>query len=188
MIEPLPYPSPPLSDGIVALRPWTLSDLACIQAASLDPAIRDGTTVPSTPDVGEANAFIVRQLARADRGEGWSLAVTRLNDDVAVGLVYLGLRPQAGVVGLGYWVIPDARGQGLAWRAARLASDWVLSARGEHRAEAWVEPGNHASQRVLERAGFVREGVLRSFLSFDARRADAIVYGRIASTTLAAGD
>jgi len=44
------------------------------------------------------------------------------------------------------------------------------------RVEAFVEPGNIASQRVLEKVGFRREGHLRSYLVFDARRADAFVY------------
>jgi len=46
--------------------------------------------------------------------------------------------------------------------------------------EAWVEPCNAASLRVLTRAGFVREGVLRSFLHVGGRRSDAVVYSRVA--------
>ena len=47
--------------------------------------------------------------------------------------------------------------------------------------EAWTEPANTGSQRVLLHAGFAREGVLRSFLSFGDRRADAVVLSRIAA-------
>jgi RimJ/RimL family protein N-acetyltransferase len=47
------------------------------------------------------------------------------------------------------------------------------------RLEAWVEPGNRPSQRLLAATGFTREGVLRSFLSFPDQRADAIVFSRI---------
>jgi RimJ/RimL family protein N-acetyltransferase len=36
-----------------------------------------------------------------------------------------------------------------------------------------------ASQRVLEKAGFKREGCLRSYLGFDTRRADAFVYSLV---------
>jgi hypothetical protein len=48
------------------------------------------------------------------------------------------------------------------------------------RVEAWVEPGNETSQRLLSCAGFTREGVLRSFLGFGAARADVVVFARIA--------
>jgi len=52
------------------------------------------------------------------------------------------------------------------------------------RVEAWVEPDNAASLRVLGAAGFTREGVLRSFLSYQRRRADAVVFSRIAEDGL----
>jgi RimJ/RimL family protein N-acetyltransferase len=47
------------------------------------------------------------------------------------------------------------------------------------RVEAWVEPDNTASRRVLAANGFEREGLLRGFLSFATRRADVFVYSRL---------
>jgi RimJ/RimL family protein N-acetyltransferase len=47
---------------------------------------------------------------------------------------------------------------------------------GLARVEALVEPDNFASRRLLERVGFRREGHLRSYLVFDTRRADAVIY------------
>lgn len=176
----LDYPDPPLTDGVVRLRAWTLDDAPCIQEAARDAAIRIGTTVPGTTDSEAAEAFVIRQLARVDRGEGWSLAITK-GDGPAIGLVFVGIRPQEGVVGLGYWLLAAARGAGLATRAVALATDWALTEAGEHRVEAWVVPDNTASQALLSRCGFHREGVLRSFLAFDGCRADAIVYSRLAS-------
>lgn len=44
-----------------------------------------------------------------------------------------------------------------------------------------MEPANEASQRVLRAAGFEREGVLGSYLDFGSRRADAVVFARVAS-------
>ena len=60
-----------------------------------------------------------------------------------------------------------------------LPSDWALPALGVARLEAWVEPDNEPSLRVLAAAGFAREGVLRSFLTLGGRRADAVVLSRI---------
>jgi len=44
-----------------------------------------------------------------------------------------------------------------------------------------VVPDNIASQRVLEKAGFRREGHLRSYLVFERQRADALVYSLLPS-------
>ena len=55
---------------------------------------------------------------------------------------------------IGYWLLPEARGKGLA-RLALL-----------------TEPDNVRSRRVAERCGFRLEGVLRSVAEIDGRRVD----------------
>jgi len=176
----LSYPDPDLADDVVRLRPWDQRDLNCIREASTDSRIPQGTTVPAvfTADLGLA--FIERQWSRVEAGEGVSLAVAEAGTDEARGLAVLLERPQPQVVGIGFWVVPLARGRGLATRAVGLLSRWVLAEAGVARVEAWVEPENTASQRVLTGAEFKREGVLGSFLSFAERRADAVAFSRIA--------
>jgi [ribosomal protein S5]-alanine N-acetyltransferase len=138
----LTYPDPDLTDAVVRLRRWRETDIDCIRQAAMDPRIPEGTTVPAlyTPDAGRA--LIRRQRQRVENGEGVSLAIVAAGSDEALGLLWLGIRPQAGVLGLGYWVVPGARRRGLANRATLLAVDWVLREAGIARVEAWVEPNN----------------------------------------------
>lgn len=175
------YPDPDLADGLVRIRKWRLEDVGCVRQASTDEDITSGTTVPDvfTPD--EGRAYIERQWSRLDTGVGMSLAVADATTDAALGQVYVAVRPQALVAGLGYWIVPDARGRGLATRAVRLASDWVLTATGAARIEAWATTHNLASQRVLAAAGFSREGVLRSFLGDAVEREDMVVFSRVSA-------
>ncbi len=170
-----------LSDGVVCLRPWRDTDLACVEQASQDRRIPEGTTVPAGYTRDEGLAFIARQHRRLATGEGVSLAIAERDSDQAVGLVILSVRPQSGVAGIGYWVIPAARRRGVASRAVALMTTWGLGAGGFVRVEAWVEPNNSASRRVLEANGYLLEGRLRNFLLLGARRADALVYSRITS-------
>jgi len=174
----LSYPEPDLSDGVVRLRRWKDGDFECVREASSDSRIPEGTTVPAVFTAELAQAFIERQQGRVEAGDGVSLAVADLNTGSALGLAVLLVRPQPGVVGIGYWIVPLARGRGLATCATRLLSEWALAEAGVARVEAWVEPENVASQRVLTAAGFMREGLLRSFLSYPSRRADAVVFAR----------
>lgn len=160
----LTYPDPDLTDGVVWLRRWDAGDVGCVREASADKAIPEGTTVPAAFTEEAGLAFITRQLARAEQGEGLSLAIADAATGLAQGLVWLGVRPQPGVVGIGYWVVPAARGRGLAGRAVRLATGWSLL-QGVARVEAWVEPDNEASQHVLQAAGFTAtECFARSWL------------------------
>jgi len=173
---PLSCPDPALTDDAVLLRPWAAADLRCVEQASRDPAIPEATTVPARYDATEGCAWIERQWDRGERGEGLSLAIADTGSGEAVGAAVLMLRPQPGSAGIGYWLVEAARGRGLASRAVSLLAEWAIRNAAIARVEALVEPSNLASQRVVERAGFRREGRLRSYLVLGGRRADALVY------------
>jgi ribosomal-protein-alanine N-acetyltransferase len=175
------YPDPELTDGRARLRPWRLSDTDCIEEAATDRRIPEGTSVPAVFTPEEGIAFVRRQWSRLQDGAGVSQAVVDAATDRAVGLAILSLRPQIGVGGLGYWVIPSARGEGYATTAARLLSGWGLSTLGLDRVEAWVEPDNVESQRVLLSAGFEHEGLLRNFLRSGGEPRDALVFSRVSN-------
>jgi RimJ/RimL family protein N-acetyltransferase len=82
-------------------------------------------------------------------------------------------------VELGYWLFAEARGRGVATRAVRAAVDHAL-ADEIYCVEAHVRVGNDASERVLERVGFEREGVRRRFLRHHGRRVDATLFTLLA--------
>jgi ribosomal-protein-alanine N-acetyltransferase len=84
-----------------------------------------------------------------------------------------------GVIEVGYWLFPHARGRGLATFAVRAAVREAFAS-GLWRVEAHVRVGNEASERVLERAGFTREGIKRRFLRHGGGRVDATLFSRLA--------
>ncbi|WP_433796174.1 GNAT family N-acetyltransferase [Actinoplanes sp. CA-252034] len=173
--------APDLTDGVTRLRRWTHDDLACVREASREGRIPEGTTVPATWTDEAGRQYIERQWSRTADGQGWSLAISSAETGEALGCAVLLRRPQGGVAGIGYWLAPAARGAGHASRAVTMLTAWGLAADGAAlaRVEAWVEPGNVASSRVLERCGYAYEGRLRSFLSLPSRRADALVFSRL---------
>jgi RimJ/RimL family protein N-acetyltransferase len=86
--------------------------------------------------------------------------------------------PMRDTVELGYWLFVEARGRGIATRAVRaLVVD--SHARGIARVEAHVRLGNVPSERVLERAGFEREGVKRKLLRHGGTRVDATLFAHV---------
>lgn len=119
----LAYPGD-LTDGTVRLRPWAPGDLACVEQAATDPRIPENTSVPARYTPAEGLAFIHRQHRRLTSGQGVSLAIASHDSGEALGLVILQPRPQPGVAGLGYWVLPAARRRGLASRAVGLMTGW----------------------------------------------------------------
>jgi RimJ/RimL family protein N-acetyltransferase len=176
----LSYPNPPLTDGVVLLRRWEESDLECVEQAAYDPDIPRGTTVPATFTPAEGRAWIERQWSRAEGGTGLSQAITDAASGDAIGAAVLMSR-QPDSAEIGYWLVPRARGRGLGSRGVRLLARWAVKEAGLARLEAYVIPDNISSQRVLEKVGFRREGLLRSYLIYDDRRVDALLYSLLPS-------
>jgi RimJ/RimL family protein N-acetyltransferase len=63
---------------------------------------------------------------------------------------------------VGYGIAPWARGNGYAPEATRAVAEWILRDQSFNRVELFAASANLASQRVAEKAGFVREGVARN--------------------------
>ena len=93
-----------------------------------------------------------------------------------VGLNFINRVHQVG--NLGYWVRSSETGKGVASRAARLAAQFGFAQLGLHRIEILAAIPNLASQRVAERAGAVREGVLRKRLLIRGVPHDAVLFTR----------
>jgi RimJ/RimL family protein N-acetyltransferase len=83
------------------------------------------------------------------------------------------------VAELGYVVARPARGRGIATRSVRLVGEWVLREWGAARLQLTTSLDNAASQIVAERAGYAREGVLRSWAVNRGRRVDLVMYSRL---------
>jgi RimJ/RimL family protein N-acetyltransferase len=82
---------------------------------------------------------------------------------------------ETGTAELGYVVAPNARGRGVATEALRLLTEWAL-AEVMVRIELLISVENLASQKVAERCGYVREGVLRSLHFKEHLRGDTAIY------------
>lgn len=113
-------------------------------------------------------------------GTGASFAICdATRPDTCLGQVFVE-RDDEGRGSVGYWLLEDGRGEGRATRAVRLIASWALPEMRVGRLQLRTDPENVASQRVAERAGFTREGVLRAYNGRrDGTRADAVVYSRL---------
>jgi RimJ/RimL family protein N-acetyltransferase len=80
-----------------------------------------------------------------------------------------------GVCELGIGLVPDARGRGVGTEAVGLLAGYLLT-HGYPRVQASTDVANVAMRKVLERARFVFEGVLRDFMPDGDRRADYALY------------
>ena len=173
MARPLPHIDQPLSDGEVSLREWRRDDMPAMVAMLGDEAIVRWTRVPHPYTDRDAADYLARGDAERERGEGINLAVLDAAEAELLGSITLRIASWADLRGqLGYLVGANARGRGVAPRAIRLIAGWGFQKLGLERVEILVHPDNEPSQRAAEKAGFKREGMLRSYTRVKDRRFD----------------
>ncbi|MGD9915975.1 MAG: GNAT family N-acetyltransferase [Rhizobiaceae bacterium] len=81
---------------------------------------------------------------------------------------------------IGYWMGERHAGKGYMVDAIRLLVPYAFDTLRLHRIEAACIPDNVRSMRVLEKAGFQREGLLRSYLRINGAWKDHFLYALIA--------
>jgi RimJ/RimL family protein N-acetyltransferase len=158
-------PDPPLGDGVIVLRRFVDDDVPELVAALADPEVSRWTRMafPYTEEHGYGWVRMADELWR--KGKGIHLAVTEARTGRLLGGV--GMDVGGGVGTFGYWIREDARGRGFTPAALRLLCRWAVDELGLERLQLMTIPGNTASERVAEKVGFQREGLLRRY--FDQR-------------------
>lgn len=78
---------------------------------------------------------------------------------------------------IAYGIAPEARGNGYATEAVRLVTQRAFTESPLRRLIAYVHEGNLASRRVLEKAGYTLEGVLREHYIVNGVPVNEIFYG-----------
>ena len=77
---------------------------------------------------------------------------------------------------IGYMLLPEAQGQGIASEAIKAILIYGFESMQLHSIEAIIDPENRSSERVLQKIGFVKEGHLKENEFFNGRFWDTVIY------------
>lgn len=146
-------------DQDLSLRPWQRDDARAVIEAHSSPDIQHYHFRRFDTEV-EARQWI------DDCAEGWrteksaTWAIIQRSDNSVAGRVTVNTALDDGYGEIAYWVLPSARGQGVATRACIAATRWAHDL-GLHRIQLEHSTRNDASRHVALKAGFVKEGTKR---------------------------
>jgi RimJ/RimL family protein N-acetyltransferase len=182
-------PGGELTDGVVTLRPLTEDDIDFYAELHSVPDVIATSVPPVRPTYEEMRRRCSYAAAHWLAGSRADLVITDAASGAAAGGIGLFYQePPTAQAMIGYSMLPAWRGRGFATRAAQLLSLWAFAETSIARLIAGALPTNVGSHRVLEKAGFTREGYLRSRLPGpDGRRSDDVQFALVAEDLLREG-
>ncbi len=170
-----------LYSDLVAIRPLSISDQESVEAIGKDDEIQKWFPLPFPYISEHAKVFIEDQAARA-QSSGTGLVSVIEHAGKFAGLIDIKRTDwRSRSCEIGYMTLPWARSKGVTSKALELLSHWIIQEFGFQRIEVRVATGNIASQRVAEKAGYVREGIARNAGFTNLGRLDLVIFSLIPS-------
>lgn len=174
------FPGGELSDGVVRLTPIAVEDAADYHRMMREPSV-------AAYSVGLDRTLEDDERRMRSTGYWWvsgqrvELAVRDAASGAFAGHLQLAqVAPTFGQAMVGYSLVPEFRGRGFMTRAVNLLVEWAFANTALRRIVAGTHPSNIASQKVLTRADFSREGVQREFFPTpDGTYADDVEWLRL---------
>ena len=172
-----------LTDGPVLIRPYRDEDTSALYEAVRESVSEISLWLPwchQNYSIDESREFIGSRELLSQGGEWYSFGIFEKDDGALLGGVGINFINRVHqMANLGYWVRTSATGRGIATMATRLAARFGFEELGLHRIEIVAAVGNVPSQRVAEKAGATREGVLRKRLLIRGESLDAVLFSLV---------
>lgn len=164
--------------GDLRVRNWRREDLDALLRYANNPKIaanlRDQFPHPYTRRDGIDYLNYVREMdvATSFALEFGGEAVGGIGFKIGVDIARMSVE-------VGYWLGEPFWGRGLTTRAVTATSDWAFDNYKVVRIFAMAFAHNAASMRVLEKAGFVREGLMRRSAVKNGAIVDQVMYAKV---------
>jgi RimJ/RimL family protein N-acetyltransferase len=171
-------PSPTLHTDRLRLRPFDDGDADALFALHSNASVLRYWDSPPWTEPARAERFLASSRQMAVDGTGARLAVDRVSDGAFIGwCMVCEWNPDFRSASMGYCYTEASWGNGYGTEAAAAVLKWAFDTLDLNRVQAEADTRNHGSVRVLEKLGFVREGMLREDCVVNGDVSDSFVYG-----------
>lgn len=175
------FPESILHTNRLILRPFDAIDIPDTHASWPDALAQRWLPLPKPYTLDDATSWCTTTAhALRDSGDGIQFAVTDAYTKRLMGQVGLKKTDWRALVSeVGYWVLPWARGDGIAAEATRALALWLLADQQFQRLELRASTENTASRKVALKAGFHAEGTLRNAGFVHGGRVDLVLFSMV---------
>jgi ribosomal-protein-alanine N-acetyltransferase len=112
-----------------------------------------------------------------ENNTGINWAITVKGSDKAIGLLgFYRIQPENHRSEIGYMILPEYSGKGYVTEAIKAILDYGFNQINLHSIEAVIDPENYASERVLQKLGFVKEAHILENELWEGKFWDTVIY------------
>lgn len=159
------------------LRRVTEDDAAAIMKLRGNPETMRYIPRPLVTTIDEALEHVAMINAKIENNEGINWAITLKGNPNLIGIIgHYRIQPQNYRAEIGYMLLPDYNGKGIITEAIKAALIYGFEVMQLHSVEAVIDPENYASERVLQKNGFVKEAHILENEFFDGKFLDTVIY------------
>lgn len=177
----------------IILRPVKPTDADAIYSGAQDPEVPKFTTLPANYTIDNAINFAKNRAperhanrlelifaidARFDERDGATDQLVQLAGIISLHSIdFANHRAE-----IGYWLVKEARNKGIGTAAVELLTEYGLMTMGFRRIDALVDNRNEASKRLLIKAGYEFEGLLKKYVTrADGSQIDMAIFAATSS-------
>lgn len=170
-------PFPNLETERLLLRRVDSNDVKEIFALRSNPETMKYIPRPIVKTDEDALEHIAMIDSKIDSNEGINWAITLKDNPKLIGIIgHYRIKPESYRAEIGYMLLPEYHGKGIVSEAVREAVKYGFNVMNLHSLEAIIAPDNHASAKVLEKNGFVKEAHLKENEFYEGRFLDTVIY------------
>ena len=159
-----------LEGNLVNLRIIEREDLPLITEYENDPEFWGELAV--YPLLQKSKADLEKEYDKRPPEENWFFIEKK--DGTKIGAAFHFLEGR--LLEIGYAIVPSERRRGYGTEAAKIIVDYLFLSRAIVRIQAATDIRNTVSQKVLERVGFKKEGIIRKYVFVRGEWRDALLY------------
>lgn len=170
---------PTLVTDRLYLRQLTLADAEDIFTYFSRDEVTKYYDLESFTEVEQAEKFIRSMLTRYEKQEGfrWGITLKDAPERIVGTIGFHNWQKEHSRIEIGYELAPEYWRQGLMTEAMEVVVDYGFQLPQVHRIEAFIDPDNEGSRRLLLKSGFTKEGHLRDYFYEKGQFVDAVVFG-----------
>lgn len=171
------HPFKNLESERLLLRRVSIDDVNEIQELRGNPETMKYIPRPLVTNLEEAIAHFEMIDDKIEKNEGINWAITIKGNPKLIGIIgHYRIQPENYRCEIGYMILPQYNGLGIATEAIKVVLEYGFDDLKMHSIEAIIDPENIASERVLQKNGFVKEAHILENEFYDGKFLDTVIY------------